>query len=156
MMKTKKSGKLIAFVLCVAMAFSMSATAFAAEPSEENVWMVNSNSNAIEVAGVLSTEDGSSDNALEPASGKMFYLGKLTAGQIVNVQATWTPSDVNLYIGLVLSGSSGTNLYTGTNGTLNAYTTVPEDGEYYILFANLSTSKPIETLTSTVTLSNPV
>lgn len=148
-MKTKKFGKLIALALCVAMAFSMSATAFAAGPSENNAGYVG-----VETVETVAIE-ADDNSTLAPSTYKMYSLGELTAGQIVRIVATWEDSTYDLHIGLVLGGSTGTNLYVGTDGFVDIYTTIPKDGTYYLMIANPSTTETLTDIHWAVAVYNP-
>lgn len=159
-MKTKEFGKLIAFALCIAMAFSMSATAFAAEPSEVNTDNMGGETIAVgSDEGLAIAEiknlDSSNTITLEKSTAKAYYIDKLTAGQIVRIEAKWSSSSLNLHIGIALGTSTGTNLYNGTNGSVDIYTTVPVDGDYYLIVANPSTSSAITITELTVTVYDP-
>ena len=148
-MKTKGFGKLIALALCVAMAFSMSATAFAAGPSEAN--LVNVDSEPVAV----NTLDSSTDIILAASTAKVYYINKLTAGQIVRIEATWGKDNLNLHIGIALGTSTGTNLYNATGGTVDIVTKVPVEGDYYLIVANPSTSSAITITNLKVTVYSP-
>ena len=149
-MKTKGFGKLIALALCIAMAFSMSATAFAAGPSEANT--ANVGGEPVAVHNLDSSDDVIT---LDASTAKVYYIAKLTAGQIVEIKATWNESNMNLHIGIALGTSTGTNLYNGTNGSVDILTTVPVDGDYYLIVANPSTSSKITITELTVTVYDP-
>lgn len=111
-MKTKGFGKLIALVLCMAMAFSMSSTAFAAEPTA-NVEA----GNGAAIISVDNTQAGASVAAeipvfhypLKAHEGIKLSLGTLTAGQTVTVIVGWKYSEDDisttpvLHIGLPVS-----------------------------------------------------
>lgn len=148
-MKTKRFGRLIAFALCIAMAFSMSATAFAAEPFEVNTDNVDSEPVAV------NSLDSRTNITLAASTANVYYIDKLTAGQIVRIMAKWDERDLNLHIGIALGTSTGTNLYNGTNGTVDIYTTVPVDGDYYLIVANPSTSDEITITKLTVEVYSP-
>lgn len=128
-MKAKHFGKLIALVLCMAMAFSMSVTAFAAEPSS-NIEAEN----GAAIAGVDSTL--ASDSAVAPVYDNSFTLGKngyllipfgtLTVGQTVTVKAEWEYTDKkatgtpSLEVGMPTSTQTTFDTYviTGTSATI--------------------------------------
>lgn len=128
-MKTKGFGKLIALVLCMAMAFSVSSTAFAAEPSS-NVEAGNGAS----IVSVDNTLAGDSavapiyDNSipLDAGTGILIPLGTLAVGQTVTVKADWEYTDEkvtttpSLAVALPLSSQTTFDTYviTGISATV--------------------------------------
>lgn len=147
MRKVKVLSKLTALVLSVTMAFSLSATASAAEVT--NVAYSQSNANCeivtIDLDEILATANIANPNArspvsLDPSQAKLFNIGTLSAGQVVNLRATWTPVTSELHIGLVLSTASSGELAVVTGGSANLNATVPVAGTYYLMIANPSTT----------------
>ena len=152
-MKAKNFGKLIALALCVAMAFSMSATAFATGPSEVNTGDVDYETVAI--GGGLSVAGINADGQLAPSTWEMYSIGERTAGQIIRIQASWYPKTANMHIGLIKAGATETNLYNGTDGSVDIVTTIPVDGTYYLMIANPSTATTLTDIHWTVSVYNP-
>lgn len=142
-MKTKSFGKLIALALCVAMAFSMPVTAFAAEPVEVDTGSASKETTVSGADKIFDLSNVNTYSTLLASKYEMYPIGKLTAGQIVEIKASWTPATENLHIGLFLNGSSGSKLYKATNGSVDVLTVVPVNGTYYLMIANPSTTEDL-------------
>ena len=84
-MKTKSFGKLIALVLCVAMAFSMSVTAFAAEPVEVDTGNASKEAAVIGANTIVELSNVNTSGTLPASTFEMYPIGDLTAGQIVEI-----------------------------------------------------------------------
>lgn len=155
MRKTSKLSKLVAMVLCLVMACSMSAVAFAAEVCDVDYTQDNVNSEVvtIDLDEILANAEEFNPNArsisLESSSYKMYNIGSLTAGQNVVINVKWTPSNYALHIGLVKSSSSTGNLLSVTGGSASFTATVNSAGTYYLMIANPSTTKDLSISTLT-------
>lgn len=95
-MKTKGFGRLIALVLCMAMAFSVTSTAFAAEPSDSAYYNIETENGVaiVSVDNALAGEPAiapiyNNSISLNAGQGIMIPIGTLTAGQKVVLDAHW-------------------------------------------------------------------
>lgn len=155
MRKTSKLSKLVAMVLCLVMACSMSVAAFAAEAADVGYAQENANPEVvtIDLDEALANAEEFNPNArsisLEASKYKMYSIGNLSAGQKVVINVKWTPSNYALHIGLVKSGSSTGNLLSVTGGSSSFTATVNSDGTYYLMIANPSSTKDLSISTLT-------
>ena len=160
MMKTRSFGKLIALVLCVAMAFSVSATAFAAEPSKVEYTQSDMAGNAItiDMPKIMAMSNIKMPNADKTSKKETIQLGanqiamkkfgELSANQVVEITVSCTPTVDELHVGLVLDTASSGRLAVveGGNGTI--YALVPTSGTYILMIGNPTDEGP---LTVTIT-----
>lgn len=150
-MKTKTLGKLIALALCVAMAFSMSSTAFAAAPSEGEYFNDDLGNSITIVSGNNTLADDSAvapiashKITLEPRTGVYFTVGKLSANQEFSVEASWAFAEPNdgstpsLLIGLQEENQSGHQGYVITGSSETFRIVVNVAGTYYLFLGNPS------------------
>ena len=147
---TKSLRKFFALALCMIMACSLSVGAFAAEVSATE-YSQNGTSNevvTINLDEVLSETDIENLNSrgniiLDASKAKLYNVGSLRAGQTVNINVVWGPSNYELHIGLVKSSSSTGNLAVVRGGSASINATVPTAGTYYLMIANPSTTQAL-------------
>lgn len=156
MRKTSNLSKVIALALSLIMAFSMSASAFAAEVADITYSQATDNCEVItiDLDEILAETDVENLNArasisLGASKAKLFNIGTLSADQTVTITVKWTPSNYNLHIGLVKSTSSSGNLAVVSGGSATINATVSSAGTYYLMIANPSTTQDLTISTLT-------
>ena len=156
-MKTKIFGKLIALALCVAMAFSMSSTAFAAAPSEGEYFNDDSG-NSITIVSIDNTLTDDSAVApiashnitLEPRTGVLLTIGKLSSYQKFSVDLSWAFSEPNngstpsILMGIQEKSASGHQGYVFTGSSKYLSITVEYAGTYLLFLGNPSSLYDLE------------
>lgn len=158
-MKTKGFGRLIALMLCVAMAFSLSSTAFAAEPLDGEYPNIEVENGATIISGdgVLSVDSTIEPGrvygiTLDPNNGIFVPIGTFSAGEDFTVTVAWAYADSSITstpsirIGVQEASASGHVGYVYSNSPKRINYTFESAGTYYLFFGNPSTSYALNVL----------